>query len=125
MSYDQSHLRLTVNWRGLMFRNEGISHSIENGLYAPRTGEAMNVARTGIILGAVIAGWHLCWSLLVASGQAQPVIDFVFWIHFIKPIYLIEPFEFMRATILVCVTAIIGFLIGSVFALVWNTWRTR
>ena len=73
-----------------------------------------------MLFRSVIAGWHLCWSMLVALKWAQPVIDFVFWMHFIKPIYVIEPFEIARAAILLIVTAGVGFLIGSVFALVWN-----
>jgi hypothetical protein len=80
----------------------------------------IGVARTGLILGIVISGWHLCWSLLVAMGWAQPVIDFVFWMHFITPIYVIEPFEFGRAILLLVVTAAVGFIFGSVFALTWN-----
>ena len=80
----------------------------------------MNVCKTGLVLGLVLGGFHLCWSILVALGWAQPVIDFVFWMHFIKPIYVIEPFEITRAAILIVVTAGIGFVIGSVFALVWN-----
>jgi hypothetical protein len=58
--------------------------------------------------------------MLVALKWAQPVIDFVFWMHFIKPIYVIEPFEIARAAILLIVIAGVGFLIGSVFAVVWN-----
>jgi hypothetical protein len=80
----------------------------------------MNVFKVGLVLGIVLGGWHLCWSLLVALGWAQPVIDFVFWMHFIKPIYVIEPFEIVRAAILILITACIGFVIGSVFAWVWN-----
>jgi len=62
----------------------------------------------------------LCWAALVASGWAQPVIDFILWIHFIKPVYVIEPFSVAIAVILVTVTAAIGFMIGSIFALAWN-----
>ena len=80
----------------------------------------IGVMKVGSILGIVISGWHLCWSILVALGWAQPVIDFVLWIHFIKPIYVIEPFEFGRAVILLLVTAAVGFVVGSVFALTWN-----
>jgi len=83
----------------------------------------VNVQKAGLVLATVIAGWHLCWSMLVAIGWAQPVIDFVFWMHFIKPIYMIEPFELVRATILICATTIIGFVAGSVIALVWNAMR--
>ena len=80
----------------------------------------MNVYKAGLVVGAVIGGWHLCWAALVALGFAQPVIDFVFWMHFIKPIYMIEPFEITRAAILLIVTAVLGFVIGSIFAMIWN-----
>ena len=65
-------------------------------------------------------------SVLVHPGRgrgAQPLIDFVFWMHFIKPIYVIEPFALARGAILVIVTSGIGFVIGSVFAFVWNTFH--
>ena len=80
----------------------------------------INVCKAGLVFGFVLGGFHLCWSILVALGWAQPVIDFVFWMHFIKPIYVIEPFEIGKAAILLVTTAGIGFVIGSAFALVWN-----
>ena len=80
----------------------------------------MSVGKAGIVLGAVIGGWHVIWSMLVAIGWAQPVIDFVFWMHFIKPIYVIEPFEIERAAILLIVTTVVGVLVGSTFASIWN-----
>lgn len=80
----------------------------------------LSVFRTGLVLAIVVGGFHLCWSILVALGWAQSMIDFVFWIHFIKPIYVIEPFTVAIAAMLAAMTASIGFLIGSIFALVWN-----
>jgi hypothetical protein len=80
----------------------------------------MGVWKVGLILGAVIGGLHLCWSILVALDCAQPVIDFIFWMHFIKPIYMVEPFEIARAVILPIITAGTGFMIGSAFAFIWN-----
>ena len=80
----------------------------------------LDVGKAGIVLATVTSGFHFCWSVLVALGWAQPVIDFVLWAHFIKPVYVIEPFEFARAATLVVITAGIGFLLGSAFALVWN-----
>ena len=80
----------------------------------------INVIKASLVLGTVIGGWHLCWSVLVALRWAQPVIDFIFWIHFIKPIYVIEPFEIVRAAILIVVTTGVGSVIGLVFASIWN-----
>ena len=71
-------------------------------------------------MAILLGGIHLCWALLVATGVAQSLLDFVFWMHFIKPIYVIEPFEVARAGMLVAMTAGMGFLMGSIFALVWN-----
>jgi hypothetical protein len=80
----------------------------------------LNSMKVGIGAAAVTGGFHFCWAILVAAGWAQPVIDFIFWAHFIKPIYVIEPFELIRAVILIALTAGIGFLIGVAFAAVWN-----
>ena len=80
----------------------------------------IGVMKAGLTLGIVIGGLHLCWSMLVAMGWAQPVIDFVFWMHFIKPIFVIEPFEFGRAIVLLAITAAVGVVFGSVFAIAWN-----
>ena len=83
----------------------------------------LNVGKTGLVLGLVIGGFHLCWSALVALGWAQPVIDFIFWAHFIKPIYVIEPFEVSRAAMLFAMTAAMGFVMGAAFAWVWNAFH--
>jgi hypothetical protein len=83
----------------------------------------LDVGKAGLGLAAVLGGFHLCWAFLVALGWAQPFIDFVFWMHFIKPIYTVEPFEVARAGMLVAMTAGMGFLMGSAFALVWNALR--
>ena len=45
---------------------------------------------------------------------------FVFWMHFIKPVYAIQNFNEITAVILIVVTTLLGFVVGSVFALLWN-----
>jgi hypothetical protein len=80
----------------------------------------INPNKAGLAVGALFGAWHLTWSLLVAFGLAQSLIDFLFWIHFIKPVYVIEPFEIGRAALLVAVTVAIGYVIGLVFAILWN-----
>jgi hypothetical protein len=82
--------------------------------------KTINPNGAGLVLGALLGGWHLTWAALVAVGLAQPLIDFLFWIHFIKPVYVVEPFEIGRAVILVLITAAIGYVVGLAFALLWN-----
>jgi hypothetical protein len=81
---------------------------------------AIDPVRTGLALGALIGLWHLSWSILVAFGLAQPIIDIVFWMHFLKPPYVVQPFNFATAAILLVVTLSLGFVIGSIFAVLWN-----
>ncbi len=89
---------------------------VGSSLQAP----AIGMNHTGVVLGCLFGAMHLGWLLLVATGVAQPVADFVFWLHFIKPVWVIEPFEPFRAVGLVVVTAAIGYFIGATFALIWN-----
>ena len=77
-----------------------------------------------LILAILLGGWHLGWSALVAAGWAQPLIDFIFWIHFIRPVYVIEKFNIAVALLLVGVTAAIGYVIGWIFAMLWNKLHT-
>ena len=68
-----------------------------------------NPVRLGFILGLFLAFWHACWAGLVASGFAQPVIDFVFWAHFLNSPFAIQPFEPLRAlAILVMMFSLAG-----------------
>ena len=81
--------------------------------------KAIHPVKAGVTLGALIGGWHLCWALLVAVGWAQPLIDFIFWMHFIKPVYVVGPFNGV-AIVLIAITTLIGFLVAYIFSLLWN-----
>lgn len=76
--------------------------------------------KAAITLAVLLGGWHLCWATLVATGVAQSVIDFVFWMHFIKPVYVVGSFNFAIALLLIAVTAMLGFVVGFVFSVLWN-----
>jgi len=81
---------------------------------------ALNPYRTASVLAALIGGWHVIWAALVLLGWAQPLIDFIFWIHFLKPVYVVEGFAIGRSLILIAVTAAIGATVGFCFAVLWN-----
>lgn len=80
----------------------------------------VNPFKTGLVFALFLALWHACWSALVATGLAQRLADFVFWMHFIKPFYQIEPFDPVRAIILIGVTATVGMIGGFIGGAIWN-----
>ncbi|HET7806460.1 MAG TPA: hypothetical protein VFL53_19645 [Pseudolabrys sp.] len=80
----------------------------------------INPLKAGVAIGALLGGYHLCWSLFVALGWAQPLIDFVFWMHFIQPGFVIRPFSLPAAAALIIFTFMAGFVIAFFFAVLWN-----
>lgn len=76
--------------------------------------------KAGLAFAALIGGCHLVWALLVLTHTAQPVIDFIFWAHMIRPIYIIAPFNPLAALVLLILTSLSGYLFGSIGAFVWN-----
>ena len=83
----------------------------------------LHVQKTGLIFGAFLGGWHLVWSLIVLSGFAQAIYDFVLWAHMIHLPIMIGPFDLTAAVTLVLFTAVVGYVCGIVFALVWNAFH--
>jgi hypothetical protein len=87
------------------------------------TNEALTVIsknKLGILVGSLLGLWHLTWSLLVASGLAQWLIDWVFRLHFIKPLYTITPFRLSLAIELIVITSALGYVIGWALGAIWN-----
>ena len=76
--------------------------------------------KVGLVLGALMGAWHLCWVLLVAVGWAQPVLNFVFWMHFLNQPYTVRAFQPGVAAILIAITAATGYVTGYVLGMLWN-----
>jgi len=86
--------------------------------------QKINPVKLGLALGGVVGLWHLCWAVLVAVGWAQPVLDFLLWMHFIEPAFHVGPFAATTAFVLVAVTGAVGFVGGLFLAAAWN-WLNR
>ena len=81
----------------------------------------MNVQKVALTLAVFFAGAHLMWSVLIILGWAQPLMDFIFWAHMIDNPYHISGFTLMQSGVLIVVTFGVGYLLGWVFAWLWNT----
>lgn len=79
-----------------------------------------NQHKVGLTLGALIGGMHALWALLVATGLAQALYDFILWAHMIHIAFVIGPFDAMAALTLVVMTGVGGYIVGWVGAWVWN-----
>lgn len=76
--------------------------------------------KTGLVFGIFFAGIHIIWSALVLAGWAQPVVNFVFWAHMVNPSPVVMTFDITAATTLVAITAVLGYVVGRIVAIVWN-----
>ncbi|MBY0473142.1 hypothetical protein K2Q00_02545 [Patescibacteria group bacterium] len=79
-----------------------------------------NKHKVGLVFGALLGGFHLCWALLVLSGFAQAMYDFILWAHMIHLPLTIGPFDLTAAVTLVIMTSVIGYVCGFIGAWVWN-----
>lgn len=80
----------------------------------------LHPTKTALALGLFFSGVHFLWSLLVAFGLAQAVLDFIFWIHMIRAVYLVDTFNVVASLTLILLTFFVGAFLGFVFAKIWN-----
>lgn len=82
--------------------------------------DKINANRLGMTLGIFVALWHLVWAVLVGIGIAQDMIDWVLPLHFISLTVPMITFSWLNALILIIAGFIGGYIIGWVFAALWN-----
>ncbi len=74
----------------------------------------------GLVIASLLAVWHALWAALVWLGVAQTLLDFVFELHMIAPVYHVQPFQWRIAAGLVLFTAAVGYLAGWMIGFVWG-----
>lgn len=85
--------------------------------------EKLSKAKTGLALGLFLAVVHAAWAILVALGVAQGLIDWVTEMHMMDNPYIVFDFSLGAAIGLLVLTFVIGYVLGWVFAALWNSLR--
>ena len=80
----------------------------------------MNSHKIGLVVGSFAGFMHLVWSLLVAFGWAQGLLDFIYHLHSLSSPFTVMPFDLGRSALLIIVTFCIGYIIGNIFAFFWK-----
>lgn len=80
----------------------------------------LNPSKTAMAVGIFVGLGHGVWGLLVAANLATPLLDWIYGIHFLNNPYSVQIFDAVKWVTLVVVTAIIGYIVGYVFSLLWN-----
>jgi len=80
----------------------------------------MNVKKVGLTVGVFAGVMHLVWSVLIALGWAQGYLDFVLGMHSLSNPYVVDSFDIGRAVGLIVLTCVLGYIVGSIFAAIFN-----
>lgn len=76
--------------------------------------------KVALVVGSFAGLMHAGWSVLVALGLAQSLMDKIFELHFLNNPFNVLSFDLITAAILVIVTFVVGFLMGWIFTYIWN-----
>jgi len=82
--------------------------------------DKINANKLGMTLGVFVAVWHLIWAVLVGVGVAQSMLDWVLPLHFVGLAVPLISFSWLNALILVIAAFIGGYIMGWLFAALWN-----
>lgn len=80
----------------------------------------LNASKVAITFALLTGGWHVVWTILILTGLAQPIINFIFWLHMVSVPYNVTGFSIVQAVSLIVTTFLIGYVVGLIFAFVWN-----
>lgn len=76
--------------------------------------------KTALALGVFVALMHAVWMLMVYIGVAQTYMNWIFGLHLLTNPFKVLAFNFGTAATLLGFTFILGYVMGWVFAFIWN-----
>ncbi len=80
----------------------------------------LDQGKVGLALGSLVAIVHLVWSLLVWGGVAKQMVGTALSLHFLSVPVSVLDFSASTAAYLIIATFVGGYLVGFVFASLWN-----
>ena len=80
----------------------------------------LNKNKFGLVIGIFVAAWHLLWALCVLAGVAQTFINWILPLHFISILVSVTTFSITNALLLTIAAFIGGYVMGWLFAALWN-----
>ncbi len=81
----------------------------------------LNTHKVGLTLGLFVGLLHLVWALVVGLGFAESKLSFALGMHFLSNPFTVTSFSWGGALILVVLSSVGGYIIGNVFAFIWNS----
>ena len=80
----------------------------------------LNIHKVGLTVGIYVAILHALWAIVVGSGMAGNKLDFALGMHFLSNPFKILTFSWGGGVVLTIMGAIGGYIMGALFAFVWN-----
>lgn len=80
----------------------------------------IDTAKASLAVGGLVGTVHVIWSVFVALGWAQVLVNFSLWAHMVSLPVVIQPFDLTASVTVVIVASLIGCIIGYIFARIWN-----
>jgi len=80
----------------------------------------MNNNTAGFSLGILFGIMHLVWIALVGFGAGQSVANWSYGMHFMPGMRQVMGFEFGRGALGVILAIIFGYVVGYIFAVLWD-----
>ncbi|MBI4153684.1 hypothetical protein HY503_01680 [Candidatus Woesebacteria bacterium] len=85
----------------------------------------MKETKAALIFGTFMAVMHTIWSLMVFLGFAQNYVNWILGLHFLNNPFRVGAFSFGRALTLIGATFVVGYIVGYIFATIWNKLNKR
>lgn len=80
----------------------------------------LNEQKAALAVGLFVGAVHVVWTLLIALGWAQTLINWSFSWHMLSNPFTVQPFNLINAILLIIATFAVGNAIGYAFAAIWN-----